>query len=127
MERSGTYKLAKWIYRKIFLDHGTIIPVPKLLGWTDKMTKDQHDIFLTYEAYIGNMNETVTIIDGPSNAVGIAKHFNEYAMKHGRIEKIDEYNKVYIPHHEMITLIVVDHIGLHTKTRRGPDNKKASY
>ena len=40
MERSRTYKLAKWVGRKIFLDQGVIIPVPKLLGWTEKMTKD---------------------------------------------------------------------------------------
>ena len=124
MERSGTYKMAKWISRKIFLDHGTIIPVPKLLGWTDKMTKDQHDIFLTYENYIGEMNDIITIIDGPSNAVGIAKNISEYAMKNGRIEEVDEFNKVYIPNHENeITLIVVDHIGL-TKTTKDQTTKK---
>ena len=33
MERSRTYKLAKWVSRKIFLDQGIIIPVSKLLGW----------------------------------------------------------------------------------------------
>ena len=73
MERSRTYKFAKWVSRKIFLDQGVIIPVPKLLGWTDKMTKDEHDLFLMYEDYMGQMNETITIIDGPENAVGIAK------------------------------------------------------
>jgi len=36
MERSRTYKLAKWVSRKIFLDTGTIIPVNKLLGWTEE-------------------------------------------------------------------------------------------
>ena len=32
MERSRTYKLAKWVSRKIFIDQGIIIPVSKLLG-----------------------------------------------------------------------------------------------
>ena len=72
MERSRTYKLAKWVSRRIFLDQGFIIPVPKLLGWTDKMTKDEHDLFLMYEDYINNMNDVITIIDGPENPVGIA-------------------------------------------------------
>ena len=124
MERSSTYKMAKWISRKIFMDHGTIIPVPKLLGWTDKMTSDQHDLFLTYEDYIGEMNEVVTIISGPDNAIGIAKQVNKHALANGVIEEIDEFNRVYIPHHENeITLIVVDHIGL-TKTTKDQTTKK---
>jgi len=124
MERSSTYKMAKWISRKIFMDHGTIIPVPKLLGWTDKMTSDQHDLFLTYEDYISEMNEVVTIISGPENAIGIAKQVNRHAIANGVIEEIDEFNKVYIPHHENeITLIVVDHIGL-TKTTKDQTTKK---
>jgi hypothetical protein len=124
MERSGTYKMAKWISRKIFLDHGTIIPVPKLLGWTDKMTKDQHDIFLTYEDYIGEMNEIIEIISGPENAIGIAKHVSKHALANGKIEEIDEFNKVYIPHNDNeITLVVVDHIGL-TKTTKDQTTKK---
>jgi hypothetical protein len=45
MERSRTYKMAKWVSRKIFLDQGIIIPVGKLLGWTETMTKDEHDLF----------------------------------------------------------------------------------
>ena len=72
MERSRTYKLAKWVSRKIFLDHGIIIAVPKLLGWTEKMTKDEHDLFLMYEDYMGRMQEVITIIDGPENDLGIA-------------------------------------------------------
>ena len=124
MERSRTYKMAKWVSRKIFMDHGSIIPVPKLLGWTDKMTKDQHDLFLMYEDYIGQMSEVITIIDGPSNAVGIAKQISEHAMRNGRIEEIDEFNKIYVPNHENeITLIVVDHIGL-TKTTKDQTTKK---
>ena len=124
MERSSTYKMAKWISRKIFMDHGTIIPVPKLLGWTDKMTSDQHDLFLSYEDYIGEMNEVVTIISGPENAIGIAKQVNRHAIANGVIEEIDEFNKVYIPNHENeITLIVVDHIGL-TKTTKDQTTKK---
>jgi len=124
MERSSTYKMAKWISRKIFMDHGTIIPVPKLLGWTDKMTSDQHDLFLTYEDYISEMNEVVTIISGPENAIGIAKQVNKHAIANGVIEEIDEFNKVYIPHHENeITIVVVDHIGL-TKTTKDQTTKK---
>ena len=126
MERSRTYKLAKWVSRKIFLDHGIIIPVNKLLGWTDKMDKNEHDLFLMYEDYMGEMNEVMTIIDGPENPIGISKHLRDHALANGRIEEIDKYNKIYIPNDEnKITLIVIDHIGLLKLTKDQPTKKQA--
>ena len=41
MERSRAYKMAKWMSRKIFVDQGILIPVPKLLGWKETMTKER--------------------------------------------------------------------------------------
>lgn len=124
MERSRTYKLAKWVSRKIFIDHGTTIPVTKLLGWTDKMSHDEHDLFLMYEDYMNMVENVVTIIDGPENAVGIAKELKAHALKNGRIEQIDEYNKRYIPNDEnTVTIVVLDHIGL-LKTTRDQTTKK---
>jgi len=124
MERSRTYKLAKWISRKIFIDHGTTIPVTKLLGWTDKMSHDEHDLFLMYEDYMTRVEDIVTIIDGPENAVGIAKELKAHALKNGHIEQIDEYNKRYIPDDEnTVTIVVLDHIGL-LKTTRDQTTKK---
>lgn len=126
MERSGTYKLAKWISRKIFMDEGFIIPVPKLLGWTEKMTKDEHDLFLMYEEYAEKMKEVITIIGGPENPVGIAKELKEHALQHGKIEQVDQYNKIYIPNDENeITLVVLDHIGLLKTTTAQPTKKQA--
>jgi len=124
MERSRTYKLAKWVSRKIFLDHGFIIPVSKLLGWNDKMTPDEHDLFLMYEDYMGMMDEVITIIDGPENAVGIAKELKAHALQHGKIEQVDEFNKRYFPENENeITIVVIDHVGL-LKTTKDQTTKK---
>lgn len=126
MERSRTYKLAKWVSRRIFLDHATIIPVGKLLGWTDRMTKDEHDLFLMYEDYVGEMSEVITIIDGPENPIGIAKHLKTVALASGRIEELDEYNKVYIPNDDtLVTLTIIDHIGLLKTTKEQPTKKEA--
>ena len=124
MERSRTYKLAKWVSRKIFLDHGIIIPVSRLLGWSDKMTPDEHDLFLMYEDYMHQMDDVITIIDGPENAVGIAKELKAHALKNGRIEQVDEYNKRYFPNNENeITIVIIDHIGL-LKTTKDQSTKK---
>lgn len=124
MERSRTYKMAKWVSRKIFIDHGLIIPVAKLLGWTEKMDHDEHDLFLMYEDYINEMSNVITIIDGPENAVGVAKELKAHALKHGRIEQIDEYNKRYFPDNENeVTIVIIDHIGL-LKTTKDQTTKK---
>jgi len=126
MERSRTYKLAKWVSRKIFLDQGVIIPVPKLLGWTEKMSKDEHDLFLMYEDYIGEMEDIITIIDGPENAVGIAKELKAHAEENGEIVQLDKYNKKYIPNNENeITIVVIDHVGLLKTTTAQPTKKQA--
>jgi len=126
MERSRTYKMAKWVSRKIFLDHGLIIPVAKLLGWTEKMDHDEHDLFLMYEDYINNMSDVITIIDGPENAVGVAKELKAHALKNGRIEQIDEYNKRYFPDNENeVTIVIIDHIGLLKTTKDQATKKEA--
>jgi len=126
MERSRTYKMAKWVSRKIFLDQGIIIPVGKLLGWTEKMTKDEHDLFLHYRDYVEQLSEIVTIIDGPENPVGIAKELKNYALENGRIEQLDQWNKIYVPNDpSQITLVVIDHIGLLKLTKDQPNKKQA--
>jgi hypothetical protein len=127
MERSRTYKFAKWVSRRIFLDYGMIIPVSKMLGWQkEKMTKDEHDLFLTYRDYMGELNECITIIDGPENPVGIAKELKAHALENGTIEKLDEFNKIYIPNHENeVTIVVIDHIGLLKTTKDQPTKKEA--
>jgi len=126
MERSRTYKMAKWVSRKIFLDQGIIIPVGKLLGWNEKMTKDEHDLFLHYRDYVDKLSEIVTIIDGPENPVGIAKELKAYAEANGTIEQLDKWNKVYVPNDPtQITMVVVDHIGLLKTTTAQPTKKDA--
>ena len=124
MERSRTYKLAKWVSRKIFIDHAMTVPVSKLLGWNEKMTKDEHDLFLMYEDYMNQINDVITIIDGPENAVGVAKELKAHALQNGRIEQVDEFNKRYFPNNENeITIVIIDHIGL-LKTTKDQTTKK---
>jgi len=126
MERSRIYKLAKWVSRKIFIDHAMIISVNKILGWNVKMTKDEHDIYLTYKDYLESMQDIITIIDGPENPVGIAKELKEFAEKNGTIEQLDKYNRIYIPNDpNTITIVAMDHIGLLKTTKAHPTKKES--
>lgn len=126
MERSRVYILAKWVSRRIFLEYGILIPIPKLLGWWDKvrLTNDEHDLFLSTKNYIDSLLEIVDIIDGPQNPTGCLKYVRAYAETNGRVEEIDEYNKIYVPNHSNeIVEIIQDHLGL-TKLERGCTTKK---
>lgn len=127
MERRKNFKLAKWTCRKIFLDTGIVIPVDRMLGWINKekrLTHDEHDLFLNCEEYITALLEKVHIIEGPQNPMGVKRYVDEYASRNGTIEKIDDYNSIYIPNNpNKITGIIYDHIGLQKKERR----KEISY
>ena len=129
MERSSTYKYAKWICRRIFLDHGVSISVNKLLGWTEKMNEDEYNLFLSYQSYMEQMKDVITVIEGPENPVGIAKELRAHALKNGKIiqkDPDDEYSKVYVPNDpNEITIVIIDHIGLLKTTKDQPSKKEA--
>jgi hypothetical protein len=126
MERSRTYKLAKWVSRKIFIDEGITIPVNKLLGWTDKMTDQEYQLFLSYKDYMTKLEDIITIIDGPENPIGISKELKNYALERGKVIQQDKYNKIYIPDDpNEITIVVIDHIGLLKTTKDQPTKKQA--
>jgi len=128
MERSRVYKLAKWASRKIYIDTGVAIPVKKLLSWNKdfKLTKDEHDLFLNCKDYLDEMEQYITIIDGPDNPISVAMQIKKHASEHGREEEIDKYNKVYIPDDDNeITIVLIDTMNLLQLTRLQPTKKAA--
>lgn len=127
MERRENFKLAKWISRRIFLDKGVIIPVARMFGWVNKdlrLTKDEHDLFLLHEEYIAALKEKIVIIPGPQNPTGIRKYIDEYAEKHGTLDKTDKYHWKYEDNEpNLMKFVVSDHIGL-TKLEKELPTKK---
>jgi len=121
------YKLAKWISRKIFLDRGVVISVNKILGWVSeefKLTKQEQELVSFYKDYVNNMlNDVVTIIENPQNPMGIKKVIDKYAEENGTWEKLDEFNKTYIPNNpNEVVLVIYDHIGLQKKKQENIKN-----
>ena len=109
------------------MDQGYLIPLRKMLGWGgEKLSHDEHDLVLMYEDYLGEIDEIVTIWEGPENPIGIDKDIRAYANEHGRIEEIDKYNKKYIPNDENeIVLVVLDTMNLIKTTKDFPTKKSA--
>lgn len=125
MERSKIYVIAKWISQKVFKEQGIYIPISHMFKWNGKtLSKDEHDLVLHYKDYIDELSEIVDIIEGAQNPTGIYKYVKEYAENNGKVEKIDDYHKIYIPNDlEKITIIASDHKGL-IKLEKGLNSKK---
>ncbi len=126
MERSKIYLEAKWMSRKIFIDQGVLIPIPKLLGWweNNKLTKDEHDLFLMYEDYSNELLEVVDIIEGPQNPTGVYKYVRNYAKENGILDKPTEFTEIYEPTHpNEIVIVLEDHVGM-TKLEKPFTSKK---
>ena len=125
MERSKVHLLAKWLSRKIFVEEGICIQVPKMLGWwKDKLSKDEHDLVKKYKDYIGELSEIVDIIEGAQNPTGVYKYVKQYAEANGKLEQSGEYHRVYIPNHQDETIVpIIDHYGL-LKYEKGLTTRK---
>lgn len=126
MERSKVYIFAKWLSRKIFLDRGILIPVPKMLGWwQEKLTSDEHDLITIYEDYFNTLLETVDVQQGAQNPTGIYKYVKDYAERNGKIEQVSQYHNIYIPNDPgEIVVVIVDTFG-NTKMEKNMNKKEA--
>lgn len=128
-ERRKAFKLAKWISRKIFLDTGIVIPVNRIMGWVAKerrLTKDEHNLFLHYEAYIDSLMSKITFLEGPQNPTGVRKFVDSYAAANGNLNNDNKYNPIYTannPH--KIVMIITDTVGLTKGEKEFPKGKPA--
>ena len=127
MERAKKYRMAKWIVRKVFNDHGIKIPLPKLFGWwEEKLTPDESDLIDMYEDYVSELEARIDIYEGPRSPADIYRIVKNYTEKNGIYEQISEHKKAYIPNNrKKILNIVIDHGNL-TKTTKELPNKKAA-
>lgn len=136
MERRKDYKIAKWISRKMFLDHGMVVDIATIMGdFGKKLTPEQYKIFKKYKDYIDGMFDSgfITMIEGPDNPTGIFKLIENFAEGKdgypamGKIVPVDKFNKNFerSPGYEdEVVLLVIDHIGL-LKMEKGSNKKEA--
>lgn len=128
MERAKHYRIAKWISRRIFLTEGITIPVPKLLGWwSEKMTKDEHDLFLSCQGYIEELlTNYIDIYEGARSGPDIYRIMKGFFEKNGEYEQISEYKKIYVPKNpNLIVVPILDHGNLIRRTKEYPTKKQA--
>lgn len=125
MERQKKFKLMKWVSRKMFLDHGVIIPVKRLMGWcpeVDRIKPDERERFETYRPYIDSILSKIHIFDNSleHNPTGMRNEMRKFFEARGTIRAYvpaSEGNppipRLYIPQDpRKIILIIKDHLGL---------------
>jgi hypothetical protein len=128
MERAKHYRIAKWVSRKIFLDEGIAIPIPKLLGWwKDKMTVKEYELVERYRDYINLLlTEYIDIYEGARSGPDIYRIMKEYFNETGKYEQISEYKRIYVPNDpNLIVVPILDHGNLIRRTKEYPTKKQA--
>lgn len=130
MERSKDYRIAKWVSRKIFLDHGISIPIPKLLGWwKEKLTEEEYKLFLQYKDYVDTLLEDyIDIYEGARNPIDMKIILKGFFEENGKYEQDPKnpYKKIYTPNDpNLIVGIVIDHGNLTRRTKDYVTKKQA--
>lgn len=115
MERSKTYKLAKWLCMKIWKEENILLTTDQLLSWQSKLGRREQEIAKFYiDSYFKEMMESgiIKIIDGTQNPTGCYKYMYSHALKKGKEEDVNQWETRYIPDNDnLITNVVIDHIG----------------
>ena len=115
MERKMHMYVAKWISRAIFLEQGIEISAKRILKCKD-LTDKEEELVQEYTNRLEGWDDVMICFEGAKNPTGIRKFINNFAAKHGHIEKRmsgELESDVYISDHENhIVLIITDHIGV---------------
>ena len=129
MERAKHYRIAKWVSRKVFIDHGVVIPIPRLLGWwNEKISLKEYELVEMYRDYIEMLlDEYVDIYEGPRSGPDIYRICKGFFKEHGNYEDLNEFKKIYIPNNpNLIVSPVLDHGNLTKRTKEYPTKKHAA-
>jgi len=123
MERSKTYKLAKWVSMKLYTQYNILMDVPDILGWgvqRNRVPEEVYQKIVKCFDYFNEMLDYVEIIEGPINPTGIWKNAYNYAETVGKFEKVpyttlegdEKYHTIYKTNDEnLVTVVLLDHIG----------------
>jgi hypothetical protein len=123
MERKKDLKIAKWISRFIFLNHGRLIPIDDILGW-QKVPSEEIARLVELEKKKVNelLEEVIILMEDPINPTGVHMFLKEFATQRGGQEKEIEVKqrwggsitkKIWVPNNpNELVIVITDHIGL---------------
>lgn len=131
LERSMDEKIARWISRKIFLDHKMIITPDEILSRKIHYTlgPEKADLVRKYMEFVKEiMDKILTVHAGRNNPTDIYKKVREFAEGRGKTEIVrirktsgyEYFKSIYVPNNpKEFVLIIVD-----PANRIGTENNK---
>lgn len=130
MERSKHYRIAKWVSRKVFIDEGVVIPIPKLLGWwKEKMSEKEYALVQQCESYVDCLlDEYIDIYDGARSAPDIYRILKGFFAENGEYtdHPTNPYKRIYVPKDpNLIVVPIIDHGNLTKRTKEHTTKKHA--
>ena len=127
LEIEPTVKLAKFVARKIWEDHNILTNINQIYSkGNHKVPKKVLDILDSYEEYFDEMQEKTLFFRSSMSPNYLYKDLMDYAEARGKfIRNKDNIVLQYIPKDPfLITLVIIDHIGLIEGNREDQGNKK---
>lgn len=127
LEIEPTVKLAKFVARKIWEDHEILTNVNQIYSkGNHKVPAKVLDILDSYEEYFDEMQEKTLFFRSSCSPNYLYKDLMGYAEKRGKfIKNKDGIVTQYIPNNPfLITLVIIDHIGLIDGNKEDQGNKK---
>lgn len=127
LEIEPTVKLAKFVARKIWEDHGILTNVNQIYSkGNHKVPKKVLDILDTYEGYFDEMQKRTLFFRSSMSPNYLYKDLMDYAEARGTFVRNDDNIVIqYIPKDPfLITLVIIDHIGLIEGNKEDQGNKK---
>tara|TARA_R100001463_G_scaffold52499_1_gene103266 strand:+ start:20 stop:1099 length:1080 start_codon:yes stop_codon:yes gene_type:complete len=128
LEIDPVVKIAKFIARKIWEDHGILTNVNEIFSrGIHKLPREVKNVIPTYKEYFDVMQDEVLFFRNSLNPDYLYSDIMNYAESRGKIER-NKQNIVtkYTPHNpNLITLIIIDHISLIDKNKKDSSKKEA--
>ncbi len=127
LEIEPTVKLAKFVARKVWEDHGILTNINEIYSKGKyKIPKKVVDLLDSYEDYFDEMQEKTLFFRSSCSPNYLYKDLMGYAENRGKfIRNSDGIVVGYTPNNShLITLVVIDHIGLIDGNREDQGNKK---
>lgn len=87
MERPIAHKIAKWTCLLMYIDHGILIDVPTILGWSNKMreiTEEENLIIKSYDKFFDELFQCIDIKAGSENPTGVRNYARSILYQKGK-------------------------------------------
>tara|TARA_R110000744_G_scaffold371135_3_gene481978 strand:- start:3907 stop:4986 length:1080 start_codon:yes stop_codon:yes gene_type:complete len=128
LEIDPVVKIAKFISRKIWEDHGILTNVNEIFSrGIHKLPREVQKLIPTYQEYFNVMQDEVLFFRNSLSPDYLYSDVMKYAESRGKVER-NEHNIVtqYTPNDpNLITLIIIDHISLIDKNKKDSSKKEA--